>query len=172
MPTFSNLQIPPPSNWQDFENLCCDLWRAIWKDPNTQKNGRQGQSQNGVDIYGRPELREKWAGVQSKAARQSKWLPSQPYTIVLKILSGKTSEESSTLSVSTNFLYELWKQPILAEQRDYLILSLLDVVMAGRNRQAILNKLISNVKRRFLLLPPAEKQIMSLIEIWNQMHII
>ena len=25
MPSFSQLQIPPPSNWQDFESLCCDL---------------------------------------------------------------------------------------------------------------------------------------------------
>lgn len=63
---FSNLQIPPPSNWQDFESLCCDLWRSIWKDSNTQKNGRQGQSQHGVDIYGRPNQRDSWAGVQCK----------------------------------------------------------------------------------------------------------
>lgn len=66
MLSFSNLQTPPPSNWQDFETLCCDLWRSIWKDPNTQKNGRQGQSQHGVDIYGRPNQRDSWAGVQCK----------------------------------------------------------------------------------------------------------
>ena len=58
MSNFSNLQIPPPANWQDFKTLCCDLWRAIWKDPNTQKNGRQGQQQNGVNIYGRVEQKK------------------------------------------------------------------------------------------------------------------
>jgi hypothetical protein len=63
---FMNLQIPPPANWQDFEILCCDLWRAIWKDPNTQRNGRQGQPQHGVDIYGRPNQQDFWAGVQCK----------------------------------------------------------------------------------------------------------
>ena len=66
MPIFSSSQIPPPKNWQDFEDLCCDLWRAIWKDPNTQKNGRQGQIQHGVDIYGRPNQETLWAGVQCK----------------------------------------------------------------------------------------------------------
>jgi len=66
MPTFFNLQIPPPTNWQEFEALCCDLWRVIWKDPNTQRNGRQGQPQHGVDIFGRPEPGNHWAGIQCK----------------------------------------------------------------------------------------------------------
>jgi hypothetical protein len=62
----SNFQIPPPAHWQDFESLCCDLWRAIWKDPNTQKNARQGQPQSGVDIFGKPDEGTAWAGVQCK----------------------------------------------------------------------------------------------------------
>ena len=66
MPTLSSCQIPPPANWQDFETLCCDLWRRIWKDPNTLKNGRQGYPQHGVDVYGRPEEGDKWGGVQCK----------------------------------------------------------------------------------------------------------
>ena len=43
----------PPIYWQDFEDLCCDLWAKIWKDPDTQKYGRQVQSQHGVDICGK-----------------------------------------------------------------------------------------------------------------------
>ncbi|HEV7857734.1 MAG TPA: hypothetical protein VGO91_03720, partial [Pyrinomonadaceae bacterium] len=66
MTNFHTLQIPAPSNWQDFETLCCDLWRAIWKDPNTIKHGRQGQKQHGVDVSGRPNLHSAWAGVQCK----------------------------------------------------------------------------------------------------------
>lgn len=63
---FFSLKVPPPANWQDFEILCCDLWRSIWKDPNTQRNGRLGQPQHGVDIYGRPDEKNAWAGVQCK----------------------------------------------------------------------------------------------------------
>jgi tetratricopeptide (TPR) repeat protein len=62
----SALQLPPPKNWQDLETLARDLWRAIWGDPNTTKNGRSGQAQHGVDIYGRPGQGSKWAGVQCK----------------------------------------------------------------------------------------------------------
>jgi len=66
MPIFSSSQIPPPRNWQDFEDICCDLWREVWRDPNAQKNGRQGQPQYGVDISGRPGQGGFWAGIQCK----------------------------------------------------------------------------------------------------------
>lgn len=66
MPTLSSLQLPPPKNWQDFEIFCCDLWRVIWRDPNTQRNGRQGQAQHGVDVFGRRNQGSTWAGVQCK----------------------------------------------------------------------------------------------------------
>jgi tetratricopeptide (TPR) repeat protein len=65
MPTLSHLQLPPPKTWQDFETLCCDLWRAIWSDPNAKKNGRQGQIQHGVDVFGNPS-QSILAGVQCK----------------------------------------------------------------------------------------------------------
>lgn len=63
---FQNKEIPPPKNDEEFEELCCDLWRKIWKDPEAKMHGRRGQAQQGVDIYGRPECGEKWAGVQCK----------------------------------------------------------------------------------------------------------
>lgn len=64
MPKYSAFQIPPPKNWQDFESLCWDLWRRIWNDPGTQKNGRLGQSQCGVDVSG--QCNGSWCGVQAK----------------------------------------------------------------------------------------------------------
>jgi hypothetical protein len=64
MPAFSASQIPPPKNWQEFESLCWDLWRRIWNDPYTQKNGRFGQPQFGVDVCGRRGLT--WVGLQAK----------------------------------------------------------------------------------------------------------
>lgn len=60
----SNVQLPPPGNWQDFERLSRDLYAALWRDPHAQRNGRQGQPQHGVDIYGR--WGESYAGVQCK----------------------------------------------------------------------------------------------------------
>jgi tetratricopeptide (TPR) repeat protein len=66
MPTHANLTLTPPTYWEEFEDMLLDLFRAEWNDPHAQKHGRSGQSQNGVDVYGQPDQKEKWAGVQAK----------------------------------------------------------------------------------------------------------
>ena len=55
-----------PKNWQDFETLCKKLWGEIWQCPEIQKNGRLGQNQNGVDIYGKPKGEDEYYGIQCK----------------------------------------------------------------------------------------------------------
>lgn len=72
MTSIPALQLPPPADWQEFERLCCDLWRRIWDDPNAQLNGREGQPQHGVDVFGQPQRGGKWAGVQCKLRSQLK----------------------------------------------------------------------------------------------------
>ncbi|MCP3964595.1 MAG: protein kinase [bacterium] len=60
-------QMPPPRDWQVFEDFCRDLFAAEWGDPETQKHGRQGQQLHGVDVFGRRN--GKWQGVQCKHRR-------------------------------------------------------------------------------------------------------
>lgn len=55
-----------PVNWQDFEYLCKKLWGEIWNCPSIKKNGQQGQSQNGVDVYGIPSGETDYFGIQCK----------------------------------------------------------------------------------------------------------
>lgn len=55
-----------PEYWQDFENLCKKLWGEIWKYPEIKKNGRSGQDQAGVDIYGIPQNETEYYGIQCK----------------------------------------------------------------------------------------------------------
>src|SRR5262245_24351164 len=64
--SLQQLQVLPPSRWQDFENLVRDIFRAEWRDFHTQKHGRPGQKQQGVDLFGRPAGSTGWAGVQCK----------------------------------------------------------------------------------------------------------
>ncbi len=66
MPTLTGMSLPPLKDWQDFQRLCRDLWRHILDDPNTQENGRQGQPQAGVDVYGRSKSTGGMTGVQCK----------------------------------------------------------------------------------------------------------
>lgn len=55
-----------PANWQDFETLCKKLWGEIWQCPEIQKNGRIGQTQFGVDIFGMPKDEKGYYGIQCK----------------------------------------------------------------------------------------------------------
>ncbi len=60
------IQLPPPDKWDDFEDLCFDLWKSIWGDPYISKNGRAGQKQHGVDIFGIPYYQTEYDGIQCK----------------------------------------------------------------------------------------------------------
>lgn len=55
-----------PENWQDFESLCKKLWGEIWQCPEIKKNGRSGQIQHGVDVYGMPNGESEYWGIQCK----------------------------------------------------------------------------------------------------------
>ena len=68
---FIDKQIPPPKSWEKFEDLARSLFAAVWASPLTQKNGRSGQKQDGVDVYGTPEVAPgKTFGVQCKGKNE------------------------------------------------------------------------------------------------------
>jgi hypothetical protein len=59
--------LPKPQNWQDFESLCKKLWGELWEIPHEiKKNGRLGQPQSGVDVYGIPKEKSNYFGIQAK----------------------------------------------------------------------------------------------------------
>lgn len=59
--------IRKPIYWQDFEDLCKVLWGEIWGvQDKIKKNGRSGNSQNGVDIYAVPKNKLRYSGIQCK----------------------------------------------------------------------------------------------------------
>jgi hypothetical protein len=64
---FRAKQIAPPKEWETFEDLCHALFKRAWQDPLAQKNGRRGQAQHGVDVFGSPNGdRRSYRGVQCK----------------------------------------------------------------------------------------------------------
>jgi hypothetical protein len=64
------LTLRRPSNWQDFETLCKKLWGEIWNCPEIQKNGRLGQDQSGVDVFGIPFNDDSYFGIQCKGKNE------------------------------------------------------------------------------------------------------
>lgn len=61
-----DLQIFPFKDEDRFEEFCLVLWKKFLNDHNTQLNGRRGQRQQGVDLFGRRNGIGTWVGVQCK----------------------------------------------------------------------------------------------------------
>ena len=71
--SLSSTSIPKPKDWQDFERKTRVLMACVLGDPTTQPNGRSGQSQCGVDVYGyRNRDVNKLVGVQCKKKLDAK----------------------------------------------------------------------------------------------------
>ncbi len=66
MVNVTNVDIPPPSDWQAFERLTKDLFESEWKTDDARANGRSGQQQHGVDVYGTDRNHNKFVGIQCK----------------------------------------------------------------------------------------------------------
>lgn len=62
----SSYDVMPINDADKFEDFCCDLWKAVWHSPTTQKHGRKGQAQQGVDVFGVPRGENHYHGVQCK----------------------------------------------------------------------------------------------------------
>lgn len=77
MPTLPTAALPPPLGWDELEEMCWDLFSVEWQDPNAVRHGRQGQRQDGVDIYGRKSGRGRSIGVQCKLHGQTSALTSK-----------------------------------------------------------------------------------------------
>lgn len=71
---FMDKLIPPPKSWEKFEDLTRSLFAAVWAAPLTQKNGRSGQKQHGVDVFGTPKVAPgKTFGVQCKGKNKKNY---------------------------------------------------------------------------------------------------
>lgn len=65
MPTTTTSRLPSPTSWDEFEDICKSAFSLRWSNPNLTRHGRQGQKQDGVDIYGVDSL-QNLVGVQCK----------------------------------------------------------------------------------------------------------
>lgn len=65
MPTISTSKLPRTTDPEEFESMCRAAMALRWNSPNLQKNGRKGQRQQGVDVYGPDEIGRQ-VGIQCK----------------------------------------------------------------------------------------------------------
>ncbi|RUU26690.1 GreA/GreB family elongation factor [Mesorhizobium sp. M6A.T.Ce.TU.016.01.1.1] len=68
-------QIPKPADEQAFERASVVLWRGLLNDRSMQRNGRRGQRQNGVDLFGIRDDDADWhVGIQCKLKSEGHFL--------------------------------------------------------------------------------------------------
>lgn len=72
MPSPTTTRLPVPRSWDEFEDICADVLRRMWDDPYVTRNGRSGQRQHGVDIYGAPIHLNDGVGPRVLSAAQCK----------------------------------------------------------------------------------------------------
>lgn len=65
MPTYAELRVAPPRSWDEFEDITCSAAKNRWENPDFSRHGRQGQRQDGVDIYGEDD-KGNLVGIQCK----------------------------------------------------------------------------------------------------------
>ena len=88
---FRAKQIAPPRNWETFEDLCHALFKKVWQDPHAQKNGRKGQAQCGVDVFGSPNHdRSSYRGVQCKGKEANYGSAATPNELLAEIAKADT----------------------------------------------------------------------------------
>lgn len=56
MPTPPFISFPPATPFEEFESMTRDGMALDWESPTLQKNGRPGQKQHGVDVFGPDHL--------------------------------------------------------------------------------------------------------------------
>ena len=64
MPTISSSNIPTPKSWGEFEDIVLAAAKLRWNATDFFRNGRQGQKQDGVDVWGHDDDRH--IGIQCK----------------------------------------------------------------------------------------------------------
>jgi hypothetical protein len=65
MPTLLKMRVPPPTDWSEFEDITRSALKVKWRSSDMQRNGRNGQKQHGIDVYGHDDL-SRLVGIQCR----------------------------------------------------------------------------------------------------------
>jgi hypothetical protein len=65
MPTLAHSNLPTPKSWDEFEDIILTAAKLRWSSQDFSRNGRPGQKQDGVDVYGN-DVEGRLIGIQGK----------------------------------------------------------------------------------------------------------
>jgi hypothetical protein len=115
MPTRLNTNFPALTDSDEFESMIRDICALEWNDPNTDKFGRKGQKQYGVDVYRQSvDLNGKYRAAQCKLRTKKEQLTEQEIEAEVGD-ANKFPHELDTLIIATDAPRDTYTQ-ILVDQ--------------------------------------------------------
>ncbi|MDZ7938248.1 MAG: hypothetical protein U5M53_08210 [Rhodoferax sp.] len=132
----------PPNSWDEFEDIVCSAAKNRWRNANFTRHGRQGQRQDGVDVYGDDD-QGRLVGLQCKntlsglsrevvldeVGKAESFKPALAHLYVVTTGStdkalqefarqlSETREQGSKFKVSVLFWSDVWQDLTLYEAR-------------------------------------------------------
>lgn len=105
--------------------------------------------------------------------KQNGMVVSRTVAKVIQTLEGPACDEKSAVIVCSELLKKLWLDPtVLEHHRQWVLDSILQVMVTGRIGSNILDKLKDAVRVKLRLVPWAQKDILQSMEIWRRQHIV
>jgi nucleoside phosphorylase/tetratricopeptide (TPR) repeat protein len=111
------------------------------------------------------------ATVLEAAARAEQWHPTGAFARVVDTLKGPDTQLQSAIIVAVEFLRIVWFALVLPQQRDGLVMAVLDALAVGRNQKEVLDIVRIAVRAKFVLLPLAAKDFERVLNLWARMHL-
>ncbi|HSX36223.1 MAG TPA: DUF4365 domain-containing protein [Patescibacteria group bacterium] len=109
------------------------------------------------------------AAILMSAAKTAKWQAQEPLLSVLRSLSRPETTIESIAMVTSEFLYELYKQTTLTD-KGLVLQQLLKETTRHHDADAFILLLQVGIRARFKLLPQQQKDINDVIASWQSLH--
>jgi tetratricopeptide (TPR) repeat protein len=106
------------------------------------------------------------------AARADQWRRGAVLGKVLDRLRGPETHAESAMVVGVEFIRRIWLNVVLSQQRVTLLIAVLDVLIAGRNRAEVLTRVRLHVGQALALLPLAQEEVFRVISGWSAMGVV
>lgn len=103
------------------------------------------------------------------AAKEAQWQPNEPLLSALKSISRPETTPVSMVVVLVNFLYELYKQPTVAD-KSHIVHQVLNETTRHHDKRGTIILLRKGLATRFKLLPTVLKEIDDTIVAWLTLH--
>jgi len=107
-----------------------------------------------------------------EAAKQAQWRPVYPFSQVVRIL-GAESNLDSAITVAAKYVYLLWKQKLLPDQYERLVIAVLGAITSKRaRRKQALAAFDREIGTIFTLAPTEIYRIQEIMKAWATAHVL